>query len=89
MNTPRHVLQITPDGTITGLYTDAIPLAELGAMTVRRASTIEYCAIDEVWEVRLMERQHAAFAPLFRSPSRATCLAWEHEYFNQQLERQV
>lgn len=85
----RHVLQIADDGRITGLYTEAIPLAELGPLSIRRASTIEYYDHDHTWRVRLIEQttQREVLEPLFESPSRQACLDFEHEYFNQLLER--
>jgi hypothetical protein len=38
----RHVLTIRPDGTVSCLYPDKLPLRALGPLTVERASTVEW-----------------------------------------------
>ena len=45
-------LRITPDGRIRGLWDDAIPLADLGSVRVRRASHVEYDNRRQCWTVR-------------------------------------
>lgn len=70
------------DGTATCLHTDAIPLAELGQLQVRRASTIEFNAHSQQWEVRL---EADPCRVMFADPSRERCLAWERDYFNERL----
>ena len=72
------VLTFDPDGVVRCLHTDAIPLQSLGTLTVQRATTIEFNTPTQQWEVK-----DAAGAILFVDPSRACCLAWELERFNQ------
>lgn len=75
-------LSISPDGTVKCLWTDTIPLHELGPLCVKRASTIEFNERAQDWEVRL------AADPLFVAfshQSRAECLAWEHQHVESTL----
>ena len=71
----NSILTFHPDGNITTLWTEAIPLQELGGLTVNRASTIEFNPESQQWEVRFSN----SMAVVFSHPSRATCLAWEVE----------
>ena len=71
------VLTFEPDGVVRCLHTDAIPLQTLGTLEVQRATSIEFNASTQQWEVK-----DAAGAILFTKPSRSRCLAWEVEHFN-------
>ena len=73
-----NVLTVTPTGIVTGLYTETIPLAALGALSIRRLTSIEFHDPTQQWEVK-----DRAGALLFSHASREQCLAWEHEHFNQ------
>jgi hypothetical protein len=73
----NHALVFTPDGQGHGLYTEAIDLGRIGQLSVARATNIEFCNKAQCWKVR----DRTGFA-LFSSPSRQTCLDWEHQYFN-------
>ncbi len=71
------VLTIHRDGTVSGLYTEAIPLQELGTLAVNRITEIEFDPAGQCWEAR----DHNG-AVLHSNPSRQACLDWEHERFN-------
>ena len=71
-------LTIDQQGTITGFYTELIELHQLGRLEITRATTIEFNASTQQWEVK-----DAAGAILHTNPSRSCCLAWEVEHFNQ------
>ena len=71
------VLTFELDGVVRCLHTDAIPLQALGTLTVQRATTIEFNASTQQWEVK-----DAAGVILHSDPSRSRCLAWEAEHFN-------
>ena len=71
------VLTFEPDGVVRCLHTDAIPLQTLGTLEVHRATTIEFNASTQQWEVK-----DAAGAILHSNPSRSCCLAWEMDRFN-------
>ena len=73
-----NVLTVAPGGVVTGLYTEAIPLTELGTLHVERLTNIEFNDQSQHWEVRDRQGQR-----LFADPSRAVCLRWEHQHFNQ------
>lgn len=76
-------LFIYPDGTAACLHSESIPLHTLGPLYIRRASTIEFCATRQAWEVRLIGRNgKLRRKPVFSSPSRDTCLEWERAYFD-------
>jgi len=73
-----NVLTFNPTGIVTGLYTEAIPLAALGALKIERLTSIEFHDPTQQWEVR--DRTGTL---LFSDPSREQCLQWEHRHFNQ------
>jgi len=72
------VLTFDADGTGHCLHTDAIPLQAIGTLTVQRATTIEFNASTQQWEVK-----DAEGVILHSNPSRSCCLAWEIEHFTQ------
>ena len=72
-------ITFTPDGTGHALYTEAIGLAAIGPLAIRRATTIEFDNNSQYWRVR----DPTGF-PLFNSPSRDACLDWERQYLDQQ-----
>jgi hypothetical protein len=69
-------IQITfkPDGTAHCLWTEALPLHELGHLEIHRASTIEFNNSTQHWEVK--DRKGRV---RFISRSRAACLEWEQQ----------
>ena len=69
------VLRIDPSGQVHCFYTEAIDLALLGRLEMRRASTVEFNESNQQWEVR-----DPSGLLLYSHPSRATCLAWEQEH---------
>jgi len=75
-------LTITTEGDIVTLYDDRLHKLNLGRMSMRRASHVEFNAASQEWEVSLPD--HAGQV-LFTHPDRATCLAWEREYFTELL----
>ena len=72
-----HVLIFAESGEGHCLYTEAIELSAIGRLTLRRATTIEFNATSQQWEVR-----DAGDALLHTHPTREACLAWEHRHFN-------
>jgi hypothetical protein len=73
-----NTLTVAPDGIVTGLYTETIPLAEIGSLHIERLTNIEFSDETQQWVVR-----DRAGRLLFANPSRAACLEWEHRHFNQ------
>lgn len=73
-----NVLTVTPGGIVTGLYTETIPLTEIGALHVERLTSIEFNDDAQEWEVR-----DRVGSLLYADYSRAACLEWEHRHFNQ------
>ncbi len=78
MNT---VLRFRSDGTVAGLYTEMIDLADLGRLTIQRASSIEFDNPGQLW--RVFDREGRC---IHASASRTECLAWEAEFFNGRKE---
>ena len=72
------VLTFKPDGIVTGLYTEAIPLDDIGVLEIHRITEIVFNRGTQKWEVKDMEQK-----VLFRNRSRQRCLDWEHRHFNQ------
>lgn len=75
------VLCFRSDGIITGLYTEIIDLAELGRLTIQRASTVEFDNPCQLW--RVFDRDGTC---IHASASRTNCLNWEAEYFSNRKE---
>lgn len=75
------VISVASDGTARCLWTEDLPLAELGELSVQRASHVEFNDASQQWEVRFPGQSFAAF----RNSSRAVCLEWEHQEINRQL----
>ena len=48
----NSVLTFELDGVVRCLHTDAIPLQSLGTLTVQRATSIEFNASTQQWEVK-------------------------------------
>jgi len=69
-------LHVQEDGTVYGLYTEAIDLASLGRLRIERASTIEFDNPSQLW--RVFDRRGRC---VFSDPSREACLGWEQNYF--------
>jgi len=76
MNTTHHVITFAADGTARCLWTEAVPLQELGILDVHRASQVEFNPSKQVWEVRLASNPAEV---AFSHSSRAVCLHWERE----------
>jgi hypothetical protein len=76
MNPTNHVINFASDGTAHCLWTDIVPLQELGLLNVERASQVEFNPSKQVWEVRLTSNPGAV---AFSHSSRETCLHWERE----------
>ena len=67
-------ISFRPDGTALCLWTEALPLHELGRLEITRASTIEFNHATQPWEV--IDRKGRV---RFIARSRAACLEWEQE----------
>jgi len=74
-----HAITFAPDGTARCLWTDLVPLHELGWLDVQRASTVEFNSVTQLWEVRLASDTDTV---AFSNHSRETCLNWERETIN-------
>jgi hypothetical protein len=72
MNTTT--ISFHPDGTAHCLWTEALPLYELGHLEITRASQIEFNHATQHWEV--MDRRGKL---RFIARSRTACLEWEQE----------
>lgn len=75
-------IDITPDGTARCLWTESLPLADIGRLDVARASNVEFNHASQLWEVRLASNPGRV---AFSDPSRAACIAWEIDTINAQL----
>jgi hypothetical protein len=65
-------ISFTPEGTAHCLWTEALPLHEIGRLEVTRASNIEFNNASQQWEVK--DRRGRL---RFIAKSRSTCLEWE------------
>ena len=68
MNT--HTISFNRDGTAWCLWTEAVPLHQLGRLEIQRASTVEFNSATQEWGVRLASNPDAV---VFSHPSRETC----------------
>ncbi len=76
------VIHFRANGSAKCLWTDAIDLRAIGKLKVSRASTIEYNNRVRLWQVKVKGRI------VYDSHTRAGCLDWEADHFNQQLLNQ-
>jgi hypothetical protein len=67
-------ISFKPDGTAQCLWTEALPLHELGRLEITRASHIEFNNSTQHWEVKDLKDKVR-----FISKSRAACLDWEQQ----------
>lgn len=76
-----NALYCLPNGTVEALYTEAIELASLGALTIQRAVAIEFDNTTQEWCV------FDTFGQCLHShPSRQSCLDWERNHLTQQRD---
>jgi len=75
-----HTITFKPDGTARTLWTDSLPLRELGTLSIRRASWIDFNEHTQEWEVRFDPH---ADDPVFTNATRSECIRWEHDQLNQ------
>ena len=67
-------ISFKPDGTVQCLWTEALPLHELGPLEITRATNIEFNNADQKWEV-INRKGRVRF--IAKSPS--ACLEWEQQ----------
>ena len=65
-------ISFKPDGTAHCLWTEVLPLHELGRLQITRASNIEFNNAAQQWEV-----QDQKGRVRFIAGSRSACLEWE------------
>ncbi len=68
----RTEISFNLDGTAQCLWTEALPLHELGRLEITKASTIEFNNLTQHWQVK--DRKGKV---RFISGSRSACLEWE------------
>ncbi len=73
-------LRVLGDGTVEGLYTEAIELHALGRLRMRRATSIEFDEDAQLWRVLQPDGRE-----LHAARSREDCLRWERAFFNQDV----
>jgi len=74
-----HIITFGSDGIARCLWTEVLPLHELGRLDIHRASTVEFDDVKKQWEVRLASNPGVV---AFSHSSREICLNWERETIN-------
>jgi hypothetical protein len=64
------------------LHTDALPLATIGNLTIRRASVIEWDEMTQQWGVQIVLEDGSLTPVLWRHESREECLDFERQVFD-------
>lgn len=67
-------ISFKPDGTAQCLWTEALPLHEIGRLEITRATNIEFNNATQYWEVKDRKGKVRFFAR-----SRSACLEWEEQ----------
>ena len=75
------IVTIARDGMVRCLWTEIVPLHELGRLAIQRACSVEFDNQAQAW--RVFDGRGDC---LYCSPSREICLAWERQYLNWVLE---
>lgn len=70
----ESVITFDTDGTAQCLWTEAVPLHEIGKLEITRASNIEFNNTSQQWEV--IDRKGKI---RFFSKFRTECLQWEQK----------
>jgi hypothetical protein len=70
----KITIQFTLNGTAHCLWTEALPLHELGRLEIHRASNIEFNNSTQHWELQDLKGKVRFFAR-----SRSVCVEWEQE----------
>ena len=78
----EHVITFARDGIMRCLWTEVVPLHELGHLALERASTIEFNEGNQQWQVRLASNPDVV---AFSHSSRETCLSWERDQLSNLL----
>jgi hypothetical protein len=65
-------ITFTPDGTAQCLWTEVLPLHELGRLEIQRATNIGFNNVTQHWEVKDQKGRVR-----FISRSRSVCQEWE------------
>ena len=74
-----HIMSCLSDGTVRCLWTDALPLPELGSVNVERASTIEFNNATKLWELTIDGKV------VHSNAHRDSCIAWEVAHIQSNL----
>lgn len=77
----QPIIIIAPNGNARCVWTEVLPLHELGRLDVKRAFAVEFDNQVQAW--RVFDEMGEC---LYCSPSREICLAWEQKYLNWMLE---
>jgi hypothetical protein len=70
----QYTITFAPDGIARCLWTEAVPLHELGPLEINRVSNIEFNNTTQHWEVKDRKGKLRFFAR-----SRSACLEWEQQ----------
>ncbi len=76
------VIQFSADGTGKAVYTETLPLSEIGSLAMQRDSTVEFNANNQQWEVRLTSNPEAI---VYSHQLRSECIKWEVNKLNEDL----
>lgn len=71
------VIDFNQNGQGRCLYSEILPLNELGSLEMARASMVEFNPTSQHWEVQVNGEI------IFSDFSRKVCLDFEHTHFNQ------
>ena len=72
-------IEFANDGTAHAFYDEAIDLAALGRMTVRRVTAIEFNEATQMWEVWPSPKSGLMAEPFYTHRLRSACVQWERE----------
>ena len=78
MTSPIATIRFDRAGRGHCLYTEAVDLAAIGQLAIRRATHVEFNNSRQAWQVRDLDG-----SLLYSSPSRAACLDWERQFLSQ------
>lgn len=87
MGKPFKII-ISPEGTITSVYSDKMGLHELGRATIHRATEVKFNNTEGWWEILSLPPHFSKSLIIAKGFAvRSDAIAWEVDFLNENMEK--